>query len=160
VSCECGLGPSTEECCGRFIFGGQKAKTPEALMRSRYTAYVLGEIDHIVKTHEPAGRHEIDEKGAREWSKSADWLGLEVHTAKGGEEDEVGEVEFTARYAMKGRQVNHRERATFKRIDGTWFYHDGDMVKAPPVVRDAHKVGRNDPCSCGSGKKYKKCCGA
>jgi SEC-C motif domain protein len=160
VTCECGLGPSTEECCGRYIQGGQKAPTPEALMRSRYTAYVIGAIEHVVATHEPSTRHEIDEKGAREWSKSADWQGLEVHEVVGGADDEEGQVEFTARYAMQGRAVAHRERATFKKIGGTWFYVDGDMVKPPPVVREGPKVGRNDPCPCGSGKKHKKCCGA
>ena len=44
------------------------------------------------------------------------------------------------------------------RIDGKWFYVDGDMVKPKPVVRDKPKVGRNEPCPCGSGRKYKKCC--
>ena len=129
-------------------------------MRSRYTAYVIGAIDHVVATHEPSTRHEIDEKGAREWSKAAKWKGLEVHEVVGGADDETGEVEFTARYELKGRSVNHRERAEFKKINDTWFFVDGTMVKAPTVVREGPKVGRNDPCPCGSGKKYKKCCAA
>jgi len=129
-------------------------------MRSRYTAYVLGEIDYIVDSHDPATRHEVDANGARQWSREADWEGLTIHEAKGGEGDDEGVVEFTARYEMQGREIRHRERAEFKRINGRWYYHDGEMVKAKPVVREGPKVGRNDPCPCGSGKKYKKCCGA
>ncbi len=128
-------------------------------MRSRYTAYVLGEIDYVVASHHPDTRDEVDDKSAREWSKAASWEGLTVHEAKGGEGDEEGVVEFTARYLMQGRLVRHRERAQFKKHGGRWFYFDGDMVKAKPVVREGRKVGRNDDCPCGSGKKYKKCCG-
>jgi SEC-C motif-containing protein len=129
-------------------------------MRSRYTAYVLEDIDYILKTHDPATVAEVDRDGARAWSREAEWQGLEVHHARGGEDDDDGEVEFTANYAIDGRDVKHREHATFKRIRGRWFYHDGDIVKPKPMVREGPKVGRNDPCTCGSGKKYKKCCGA
>ena len=72
MTCECGLGPSIEECCGRYIQGKQTPPTPEALMRSRYTAYVLEEIDYIVESHDPETRHEVDPKGAREWSQLAE----------------------------------------------------------------------------------------
>jgi SEC-C motif-containing protein len=153
------LGPSTDECCGRYIKGGEAPPTAEALMRSRYAAYALGDIDHIVSSHHPDTRDGVDAEGAREWSKAAKWEGLEVHEAKGGPDDEEGVVEFTARYVMQGRLVRHRERAVFKKHRGRWFYFDGDMVKPKPVVREGRKVGRNDPCPCGSGEKFKKCCG-
>ncbi len=159
MTCVCGLGPSTEECCGRYINGEEWAPTPEALMRSRYAAYTLEEIDYVVATHDPATRDEVDPDGARAWSREADWEGLTVHEVTCGADDEEGTVEFTARYTMEGREVRHRERATFLKLKGKWFYHDGDMVKAKPMVREGPKVGRNDPCPCGSGKKYKKCCG-
>lgn len=126
-------------------------------MRSRYTAYVLEEIDYIVSSHNPETRHEVDPKGAREWSQTADWDGLEIHETS--EDGDTGIVEFTARYKVQGRLIRHRERAEFRRIDGRWFYHDGAMVKGKPVVRTGPKVGRNDPCICGSGKKFKKCHG-
>jgi SEC-C motif-containing protein len=128
-------------------------------MRSRYAAYVLDKIDYIEKTHDPAKRHEMDRNGAEEWSTSAEWVGLDVNaTEKGGEGDDEGVVEFTAKYEIAEKLINHRERAYFKRIDGRWYYHDGDMIKPKPMVREARKVGRNEPCPCGSGKKYKKCC--
>jgi SEC-C motif-containing protein len=153
------LEPSYDECCGRYVSGKEKPPTPEALMRSRYSAYVRGNIDYIVSSHHPDTRDEIDEKSAKEWSDAAEWEGLTVHEAKGGEDDDEGTVEFTARYTMQGRLVRHRERAEFKKHNGRWFYWDGEMVKAKPMVREGRKVGRNEPCPCGSGKKYKKCCG-
>ncbi len=159
MSCVCGLEPSYDECCGRYISGKEKAPTAEALMRSRYSAYVEEKIDYIVSSHHPDTREEIDAESAGEWSKAAEWEGLTVHESVGGEEHEEGVVEFTARYVMQGRLVRHRERAEFKKHAGQWFYWDGDMVKAKPMVREGKKVGRNEPCSCGSGKKYKKCCG-
>lgn len=128
-------------------------------MRSRYSAYAQGAIEYIVSSHHPETRDQIDEKSAGEWSKSAEWEGLTVHEASGGENDDDGVVEFTARYVMQGRLVRHRERAEFKKHNGQWFYWDGDMVKAKPMIREGRKVGRNEDCPCGSGKKYKKCCG-
>jgi SEC-C motif-containing protein len=129
-------------------------------MRSRYTAYVLEKIDYIVETHDPKLRSEVDPEAAREWSEEADWLGLEiVDTKGGGEKDDTGEVEFIARFDARDKVQSHRERSTFKRRNGRWYFHRGEVIKERPIVRDQPKIGRNDPCPCGSGKKYKKCCG-
>jgi SEC-C motif-containing protein len=158
LSCPCGLEASTEECCGAIISGQREAETAEALMRSRYTAYVLGEIDHIMNTHHPDADEEADRKTTEQWSKQGKWLGLEiVETKEGGKDDDAGEVEFIARYEIKGHAFHHHERAQFRRVKGAWRYWDGTMVKPQPV-RVGPKVGRNEPCPCGSGKKYKKCC--
>jgi SEC-C motif-containing protein len=68
-------------------------------------------------------------------------------------------VRFAAQYRQDGVRLVHHERSTFRREDGQWVYVDGEVdPKSPP--RQVAKVGRNDPCPCGSGKKYKKCCGA
>jgi SEC-C motif-containing protein len=129
-------------------------------MRSRYTAYTQGTIDYVVDTHDPASRDDVDRDAAGKWSESAEWLGLEiVDTEAGGEGDDAGVVEFIATYQVEGVEHKHHERSTFLRDDGRWYYKDGDMVKPRPVVRDQPKVGRNEPCPCGSGKKFKKCCG-
>ncbi|MEN6477504.1 MAG: YchJ family metal-binding protein, partial [Rectinema sp.] len=69
-----------------------------------------------------------------------------------------GTVDFTADYIMDGLRDKHRESAHFAKKDGRWLYEEGE-VKTQTVVRAEPKVGRNDPCPCGSGKKYKKCCG-
>ena len=73
--------------------------------------------------------------------------------------EDSGKVEFIASYADRGVKLEHHELAEFKRVDGEWFFYDGQLVAQHPFVRVEPKIGRNDPCPCGSGKKYKKCCG-
>ena len=129
-------------------------------MRSRYTAYSLKNPDYILDTHDPDKREDADYDATRDWANRTTWLELKVlGTEAGGEDDDEGEVEFVARFAdEKGTEHSHHERSTFVRRDGRWYFHDGKVVPPPPV-RAAPKVGRNDPCTCGSGKKYKQCCG-
>ena len=67
-------------------------------------------------------------------------------------------VEFAASYVLDGLKDEHRETATFVKKDGNWLYESGE-VKTVTVMRDTPKVGRNESCPCGSGKKYKQCCG-
>ena len=162
--CPCGSGTAASECCARYFAGGGEAPAPataEALMRSRYSAYALGAIDHIMATHHPDAAGDADRKSTEKWSREATWLGLEiVSSVGGGEGDQSGEVEFIARYELAGAPLSHHERAQFRRHQGRWYYWDGAMVRPRPVVREQPKVGRNDPCPCGSGAKYKKCHGA
>ena len=160
MACTCGNEGSYETCCAPFIRREAMPPTAEALMRSRYSAYVHGAIDHIVDTHDPATREGIDREEIERWSRGSEWLGLEIHhTAQGGPGDTEGEVEFTARWREDGRERTHRECSHFRRgEDGAWFYDHGHEVKRPIIA--GPKTGRNDPCPCGSGKKYKKCCAA
>lgn len=161
MACICGKGESLETCCGPYLKGKTKPETAEALMRSRYAAYALGEIDYILQTHDPDTVKEVDRASTELWSKSSQWLGLEIlGTDKGQPGDSEGTVEFVARYKLKGVTISHRERATFRKLDGRWVFVDGKEITAPPVKRQGPAVGRNDPCPCGSGKKYKKCCAA
>jgi SEC-C motif-containing protein len=158
MACICGLGESTDTCCGPIIEGKRKAETAEQVMRSRYTAYGLGAIDYILDSLHPDHRVDVDRKATEAWSKGAEWKGLEiVSTEAGGPTDEQGKVEFIARFEVKGVAQTHHEKAQFARHDGDWYYVDGDVIGAKPVVREGPRVGRNDPCPCGSGKKYKKC---
>ncbi|WP_419785299.1 YchJ family protein [Pseudodesulfovibrio sp.] len=157
--CPCGSGKEHAECCAPIISGSKPASTAEALMRSRYTAYVDKEIEYLTESLAPEARKDNDENAVREWADTAEWLGLEItDTEAGGEDDEEGIVEFSATYAVNGQEQIHRERSSFRRVDGQWRYVEGEMV-SPPNVRKGPKIGRNDPCPCGSGKKYKKCCG-
>lgn len=159
MTCACGAGESTETCCLPIIRGEAEAKTAEALMRSRYTAYTLAEIDHILNSVHPDSPGEADRKSTEAWAKAAEWDRMEVvETVAGGEDDEEGVVEFVAHFKLQGLSQRHHERATFKKYKGHWLYFDG-LEKKPEPLR-VQKVGRNDPCPCGSGKKYKKCCGA
>ncbi|MBQ3670795.1 MAG: YchJ family protein [Treponema sp.] len=160
--CPCGSGLAYADCCEGIIKGTTKAPTAERLMRARYSAYEKQEIDFIINSCEEGEKiAEIDKKATEEWSKTSTWHGLKIlRTEKGGENDEEGLVEFEATYTdKKGFRDIHHEIGLFKKINGEWMYSVGN-VKPMTVVREGAKIGRNDPCPCGSGKKYKKCCGA
>ena len=158
--CPCASGRNYGACCGPVLSGAVKAETAEALMRARYSAYATHNVDFLYESAGPETRAEFDRKTCMEWSESAEWHGLEVtRTEAGGKDDEEGVVEFTAKYAVNGKECVHRERAKFARIDGEWRFIDGDIEGQIPIRRETPKIGRNDPCPCGSGRKYKKCCG-
>ncbi|GEO80700.1 hypothetical protein ROR02_08310 [Pararhodospirillum oryzae] len=129
-------------------------------MRSRYTAYVRGDIDYLMRTMITDVRQDFDPAEARAIAAEARWDGLEIREVRnGGPEDDEGTVEYVTRFRFKGQKRVHHERAYFTRIEGAWQVCGGEVnPKAPP--RRVAAVGRNDPCPCGSGKKYKKCCGA
>jgi SEC-C motif-containing protein len=128
-------------------------------MRSRYSAYATHAIDYIIDTCISNGRTDIDRKETAAWSEKSTWLGLKiVSTEKGGPGDTEGTVEFEASYERDGLKDVHHETGRFKKTDGRWFYTEGS-VAAQTIVRSSPKVGRNDPCPCGSGKKYKHCHG-
>jgi len=157
--CPCGSGLDYSVCCEPYITGKAKAPTAEALMRSRYTAYAEHEVDYIIRTCVQRGKDDIDEKSTRDWSEQSNWLGLRILSAeKGGPTDTSGTVEFEAVYERDGMKQVHHELATFKKENNEWFFEAG-RVTPQTVVRTGPKVGRNDPCPCGSGKKYKHCCG-
>jgi SEC-C motif-containing protein len=129
-------------------------------MRSRYTAHVLGRIDYIVATTDPERRSGLDRGAVERWARESKWLGLTiVAVERGGAGDDAGVVEFQAAYESGGARVVHHERSRFRRRDGAWLYVDGDAIKPAPARR-AVTPGRNDPCPCNSGRKYKRCCGA
>lgn len=158
--CPCGSKKDYGQCCEPLL-KGEKAKTAEQLMRSRYVAYTQANIDYVESTHDKATRKDLDLAVAKKWATDSDWIGLEVvHTEAGGEDDEQGIVEFKAHYRLNGDRQQHHEVSEFVKKDGEWFYHDGKLPDLQQVKRDTPKVGRNDPCPCGSGKKFKKCCGA
>ncbi len=158
-ACVCGSGREFEACCGPLL-AGEPAPTAEALMRSRYTAFVMGNLDHIDRSHAPEVRDQFDRLQAERIVDEAQWLGLSVRrVVEGGPDDQTGQVEFVARYKQRGQLYDQHELATFRREEGVWLYQSGQLnPKSPP--RQVVKPGRNDACSCGSGKKYKKCCGA
>lgn len=146
-----------------IIKGERAATTPEELMRSRYCAYAIGEIDWVVASNHPETVESVDRNHVERWANSSNWLGLEILDSKIDDEDVTkGEVEFVARYKMDGVTRRHHERSLFQKEDDRWYFHSA-MDAQPEVelvpVTAAATVGRNDPCPCGSGKKYKRCCG-
>jgi SEC-C motif-containing protein len=130
-------------------------------MRARYSAYVNEAVKFILDTTHPDQRNQYTEDGIRRWARNSEWRGLTIlETEKGGAEDDTGTVEFVAEYIEKGRRNRHHEIAQFRQQEGVWYFYDGQAPTPKTVVRTGPKVGRNDPCPCGSGRKYKKCCAA
>ena len=157
--CPCGSGKPLTACCGPYL-DGAPAPTAEATMRSRYSAHVLGNADYLVATMSADQRTDYDRESAEQSFADSKWLVLDIRkTELGGEGDETGKVEFVARYRTGQQQTAHHELSFFTREDGRWVFAGCEMNPKSPTVR-VQKVGRNDPCTCGSGKKYKKCCGA
>jgi SEC-C motif-containing protein len=96
-------------------------------MRSRYTAYVRGEIDYLVATHDVSTRGGLDRAAITAWSRDTAWGGLEiVATVLGGPTDDTGIVEFIARGTTRGVPFAQQERSRFRRVDGRWFYVDAE----------------------------------
>ncbi|WP_062387904.1 YchJ family protein [Pseudomonas abietaniphila] len=147
--CPCGSGNLLDGCCGRY-HAGQPAPSAEALMRSRYSAYVLGLVDYLLDTTLPAQKSSLDRSSISQWSAQSTWLGLEVESAEllGGKPEHAF-VTFTARWHDATGEHSHRERSAFVQNQGRWYFID-------PTV--PLKAGRNDVCPCGSEQKFKKCC--
>ena len=157
--CHCGSGEPFETCCGPILSGAQPAATAEALMRARFSAYAEHRIDFLGDSLHPDHRHDWDRAATERWAKNSEWLDLEIRAKEAGDvNDEEGTVEFVAVFKEKGLLKRHHEISRFARHQGRWHYVEGDLPK-PETRRNMAKVGRNDPCPCGSGKKYKKCCG-
>ena len=176
MSCPCGSDKDFDACCGPYISGTAKPPTAEELMRSRFTAFTQGAFDYIGKTFAPKSQSAAHAKGAKEWASSGTFKRLNVvRTAQGGASDITGLVEFVATYTQNGATWDHHETSQFARdAHGDWAYIGGDGHRhregeghhhthhhGPETVRRHEpKTGRNDTCPCGSGKKFKKCCGA
>lgn len=162
-SCPCGSSQDYSACCEPIHNNHSLAKTPEQLMRSRYSAHVKGLVDYVVDTYHPScnadqQRQEISE------SIDSDWCGLEVTTTEAGKDSNEGFVTFKAYFNQDGQQYCLEERSRFVRENELWYYIDGTFPSDETDSRlnqpiNQLKVGRNDPCICGSGKKFKKCCG-
>lgn len=125
--CPCGSALPFARCCGPCLNGAAQPKTAEQLMRSRYTAYVLGDTAYLLATWHPTTRPSnlrLEPAGA------VKWLGLKIlRTRLGMADDQRGEVEFVARYKIQGKAVRLHESSEFVRDGGRWFYVSGMVDK-------------------------------
>jgi SEC-C motif domain protein len=157
-NCPCNSTQLFSDCCGPVI-QHRGAKTAEALMRSRYTAYGIKDIDYLIDSTHHQYRSSVDRSFIQKWADSAKWLGLEIiKLEKGTEADTEGTVEFIASYEDNGQVFKHHELGFFKKVKGAWYYYKGKLIPTAGLENKAPKTGRNDPCPCASGKKFKKCC--
>lgn len=128
--CPCGTGSNYGVCCGRLISGAAQARTAEELMRSRYSAYALGELDHVFRTWHPKTRP-ADVAPA----EGVTFVGLTIEDiVAGGADDDLGVVEFTARLRTPRGLDEMHERSRFSRRAGRWVYVDGELPDVAPAV--------------------------
>lgn len=112
------------DCCAPVLADPCRAQDAEALMRSRYTAFVLGRADHLLATWHPSTR-----PPALDLEPGQKWLGLEVRHHRVLDADHA-EVEFVARSRLAGRGARLHETSRFVREGGRWYYVDGDLRSA------------------------------
>lgn len=147
--CPCQYGEPYGVCCQPYHLG-EVAGSPEALMRSRYSAFAMGLAEYIHESWHPSTRpaRRSTERG----EASEQWARLQVLSSD--VDSQYGYVHFCATCCDQGRWYVLEEHSRFVCENGRWYYLDGK-----PQSREL-KLSRNDPCPCGSGRKVKKCCGA
>ena len=156
-TCPCGSGRTFGECCEPVLQGKRVPATAEELMRSRFVAHALRDYRHLHRTDLETARKPYVEEG--EDPQEVAWTRLVVHAHEPGAKPDTAFVDFSAYYkAGDGEQALH-EKSAFVRENGAWFYTRAVRTGPAPVKLATPKVGRNDPCPCGSGKKFKQCCG-
>ena len=145
--CPCQSGKTYASCCGPILQNSSLADSPESLMRSRYTAYVLHDRQHLLRTWHPTSRPE------RLSFDEVRWVRLTIHESSSVMESSLsGTVVYSAQHIASGSLVTLTEKSRFIKNDGGWLYHDGD------VDITEHRLSGKTQCPCGSGKKFKRCC--
>lgn len=176
--CPCQSDLQYKLCCEPFHLQKASAPTPKALMRSRFSAYVVGAVDYIHKTYAPSCRASQTLASIKNWADSVSFVKLEIIDASNAEFDSSpntantatntmlnaiethtpakneGFVEFIASYIDGSELCKLHEKSRFIFDDQQWFYLDGK------ITPHANKtIGRNESCPCESGKKFKRCHG-
>lgn len=150
IDCPCGSHQSFQHCCSPFHEGIRFPNTAEELMRSRYSAYALGNSQYLKDTIAAKAAQEFDADNLSRVLSTHQWLGLDVlNSIVDQKNPDHSFVEFKALYENQGKFGLLHELSEFKRLNGRWFYVEGVMKKS----------SRNDLCPCHSGKKFKKCHG-
>lgn len=127
MTCYCGSPLSYETCCQPIIEGKKPAVTAEELMRSRYSAYVVADINYLMNSHHPQTRPTKERKSILKWTKSVQWQKLEVLKTKAGlAADTEGWVEFKAYFIENGKVNTIHENSYFTRVGGKWSYLSGE----------------------------------
>jgi SEC-C motif domain protein len=123
-NCFCGSDKPFSACCKPLIAGQSTAVSAEALMRSRYCAYVMAAVDYLMATTHPSKRMNHNAKDILQWAKSNQWQRLEILHA------DTFTVTFKAHYRDRtSRPQIHYEKSTFVRENGIWYYLDGEFFK-------------------------------
>jgi SEC-C motif-containing protein len=154
--CPCGSGRTFGDCCDPVLSGRQPAGNAELLMRARFTAHVVHDFAFLHRTYLPTSRQPFVPE---EISPAAtEWTRLVVHAHEPGRDADTAYVDFSAYGVEQGAEQVLHEKAEFVRQNGAWIYTRSVREGPAPFKVAAPKPGRNDPCPCGSGRKYKHCC--
>lgn len=153
--CPCGSGQTFAVCCEPVIKQQRTATTAEQVMRSRFTAHVIGDEQHLHRTYLPTAN--IPYVAEAQAGEPMQWTRLVIHSHEPEVKPDLSYVDFTAYYREGNTEQAMHEKSEFLRVNGAWLFNR-PIRQGPAPVRSAAKVGRNDPCPCGSGKKYKQCC--
>ncbi|MDD3180027.1 MAG: YchJ family protein [Opitutaceae bacterium] len=154
--CPCGSGQTFAACCEPIIAGQRPAANAELLMRSRFTAHAIRHARHLHRTYLSTAHLPYVEEP--ETSSPVVWTRLVIHAHDAGPNPDTAYVDFSAYYQAEGGEQVMHEKSEFKQVNGTWYFVR-PVRQGPAPVKSTHpKVGRNSPCPCGSGKKYKHCC--
>lgn len=137
------------ECCEQYISRKALPKTAKALMRSRFTAYAIGEHQYILDTYAPEKRISLTVDELAKDQQDTKWTRLQITSTPQNDK-----VAFKAYYQYKKNWFLMHEESSFIQIENQWFYLDGIMFGDTGLIHPQ----RNETCPCGSGKKYKKCC--
>jgi SEC-C motif-containing protein len=154
--CPCGTGRSFGVCCLPLHRRERPAASAEELMRSRFTAHVVRDWEHLHRTYLESSREPYD---PQDDPQPTEWTRLQIHAHEPGGKPDVATVDFTAWFREGDAEKPLHEKAEFHRLDGDWIYVKALRNGPAPVRAVPAAAGRNDPCPCGSGKKFKKCCG-
>lgn len=149
MKCYCNSGRLFSACCQPILQGMKTATTPECLMRSRFTAYALSDYDYILTTYASAPRATLSQHDLRASAEQTKWLSLNIIALPSPHQ-----VEFKAWYGENGKLGLLHETSSFTLEDDAWRYVSGNLHPDTGYI----KKGRNEPCICLSGKKFKQCC--
>lgn len=130
--------------------GVQEADSPEQLMRSRFSAYCIGDYHYIVATYSETQRQALTEHDIQSSAIGIIWFALKVNAT----DNALNTVEFSAYYREGNKIGVLHETSRFVLENGRWRYQDGVIHTDSSSI----KIGRNDPCPCQSDKKFKHCC--
>lgn len=128
MQCPCTPTQLYKNCCEKAHLDITKVQTAEQLMRSRYSAFVLANIDYLQKSHHSKTRPgKRERKEIKDWSNSVDWIKLSVlDIKKGAKNDTTGKVEFKAYYMEDSNIIILHETSNFSKENSHWVYVDGN----------------------------------
>lgn len=124
--CPCGSQHTYQQCCELIISSQREASTCQELMRSRYAAFTMANVDNLMRSHHSRTRPIRERQRIRQWAQSVQWMGLVILSTQSGEATDIeGYVEFRALYMEEGQMKEIHEKSLFQRENQHWVYVSG-----------------------------------